>query len=837
MNKKKILIIVACVVAAICLIVGVTFLLNDATHEHTYTNSCDSTCNKCGESRNAVHSYDHDCDAFCNICAEERTVGGHQYDNEYDDTCNICGYKRTVNHVHSYDNVCDPDCNECGAIRVAQPHIFNGDCDRDCNVCYYVRDAGEHSYSFECDNTCDVCGFTRQTTHTYTHVCDTSCEVCGEYRTAEHLFETPCDELCKLCGFKRSVEHSYFNACDAICDFCGYERDIPGHQYDNDEDTTCNNCGAYRGENHKHTYKYPCSNKCENCNGERVPEEPHKYDNAMDMECNYCGESRLDSHEHVYDNTCDETCNVCNAERTIYHTYDNADDAICNICNYQRILDHDCVYATPCHKLCTICWKETGEGHRFVNKVCAKCGAYDKCDDNACVFDNECDEICDVCGYRRGWAEHDFVNGYCTKCGTPGYESHMHEYDSMCDDTCNVCGLVRVAHGFISDCDERCNFCEYVREGKTDHVDTNNDKLCDNCGEIMPISSDVDAKINTFIGLFNKYLTNIEQGATIANFENKAFTNVSITGNLMTMPDGYYKSFEMYDNMIVYKYNDYNVYKTFGKSSYVITNFNETEITDSYIYFNYTVKLPKITIYDLSYDVNTNTVSIKNSYLFNLFTTLEDSNWDPNIVIGNVLNVNFENIRLLVASADSATCNIKLDNNGNIAWYRFELIDNNSSILLNEYSVDGNNIEIKFNKNNYVGRMTSTLTIKNSKLTYVLNEIVDGTTKNATITANVTSVSKTSIPAEIFDIIDGNELLVKELAADIEKYQKLYEVDAECENIYVKANFGNFNYLFARDKNGQYYLSQLITEFELQEFMCEGKVVNGALIVTKHNHE
>ena len=741
-----------------------------------------------------------------------------------------------VDHTHVYDNICDADCNECGVTRIPSPHAYSGTCDKDCNVCYYVREAGEHTYETECDTTCDVCGFMRETIHTYTNVCDTSCDVCGEYRVAEHYFETPCDELCKYCAFKRETEHSYFNACDPICDLCGYERDIPGHQYDNDEDLICNNCGVSRGENHKHVYPYPCSEKCENCNGERVPDEPHKYDNEMDMECNYCGYSRLSSHEHVYSNTCDDKCKVCNAERSVTHTYDSPEDSICNICNYQRITDHECVYASQCHKLCLICYKETGEGHRFVNKVCSKCGEYDKCPNGGCVFTNECDEICDTCGYRRGYVNHNFVNGYCTKCGTKGYESHVHEYDSVCDETCNICGYIRGAHIWEAECDESCNFCGHTRVGIAEHVDNNNDKLCDNCKQILSVAGDdVNARLNNFIGIFNLYLTGIEQGSPIAKFENTAFTNVKISGNAAAGVD-YYKSFEMYDDFVVYKYDDYDVYKKFGEISYTLEKFHETGILDANVYFNYTITLPKITIYDLSYNTSTNTVSIKADYLFKLFTALENSNWDPNIVIGNSFSVNFDNLTYLMMAADSATCDVKLSDSGDIVWYKVELMDNGNSILLNEYSIDGKNVEIKFNKDGYNGRITSTFSIKNSKLNYTLTNINNGSKDTTTVTANVSTVSRNNIPTEVFNAIEMRNLLIESLKDELATYKTLYEVDSTCEFIYVKMNSGNLYALFARDYSGKYYLSQLISEFALQEFMCQGKIVNGTLIVSKHNH-
>ena len=83
---------------------------------HTYDNDCDAECNVCGEERTVGdHKYDNDCDAECNVCGEERTVGDHKYDNNCDTKCNICGKTRTI--THTYDNDCDAICNICGASR------------------------------------------------------------------------------------------------------------------------------------------------------------------------------------------------------------------------------------------------------------------------------------------------------------------------------------------------------------------------------------------------------------------------------------------------------------------------------------------------------------------------------------------------------------------------------------------------------------------------------------------------------------------------------------------------------------------------------------------------
>lgn len=63
--------------------------------EHTYTNSCDTTCDVCSNSRSIEHTYSSTCDDKCNICETERTGdGSHEYSEATHDapaTCQHCG--------------------------------------------------------------------------------------------------------------------------------------------------------------------------------------------------------------------------------------------------------------------------------------------------------------------------------------------------------------------------------------------------------------------------------------------------------------------------------------------------------------------------------------------------------------------------------------------------------------------------------------------------------------------------------------------------------------------------------------------------------------------------
>ena len=82
---------------------------------HTYSNSCDKTCNTCGEERVIEHQYSNICDTTCNICNATRAEIEHIFDNACDETCNGCSETRKAPHI--YDDSKDLICNDCGQER------------------------------------------------------------------------------------------------------------------------------------------------------------------------------------------------------------------------------------------------------------------------------------------------------------------------------------------------------------------------------------------------------------------------------------------------------------------------------------------------------------------------------------------------------------------------------------------------------------------------------------------------------------------------------------------------------------------------------------------------
>ena len=69
---------------------------------HTYTNSCDKSCNRCKATRTIKHTYTNACDTKCNVCSATRTIK-HKYTNACDTSCNTCKATRKI--THKYETV------------------------------------------------------------------------------------------------------------------------------------------------------------------------------------------------------------------------------------------------------------------------------------------------------------------------------------------------------------------------------------------------------------------------------------------------------------------------------------------------------------------------------------------------------------------------------------------------------------------------------------------------------------------------------------------------------------------------------------------------------------
>ena len=107
-----------------------TLLLGTVTCEHEYDNSCDTTCNKCEETREVgEHAFDNACDATCNVCGATReithTAGEAVVENKVESSCTVAGSQDNV----VYCSVCETELSRETVTVDATGHThINGVC-------------------------------------------------------------------------------------------------------------------------------------------------------------------------------------------------------------------------------------------------------------------------------------------------------------------------------------------------------------------------------------------------------------------------------------------------------------------------------------------------------------------------------------------------------------------------------------------------------------------------------------------------------------------------------------------------------------------------------------
>ena len=268
---------------------------------HSYSNSCDTTCNSCGATRNISHSWNSGTYSQKPTC----TAGGTKV---Y--TCKVCGATKSENvskSSHSYDNNCDPSCNVCGSTR-SITHTYQWSLEGDghiqkCTVCGVSQDQGLHS--LEATVSGDSTG------HGY------KCSVCGLIPNPQpHSFDSDCDTSCDSCSYTRTITHAYSDRAvyDAThhwheCMICGEATEkaahTPGDAATETTDQLCVDCGyvLQKSPNHQHTmavdwlsndvgHWYYCA-----CLAFSPP-EAHEFaegvmneeDNTISYQCNICGQ-------------------------------------------------------------------------------------------------------------------------------------------------------------------------------------------------------------------------------------------------------------------------------------------------------------------------------------------------------------------------------------------------------------------------------------------------------------------------------------------------------------------------------------------------------------------
>ncbi|MBR3979252.1 MAG: hypothetical protein IKJ94_06490 [Oscillospiraceae bacterium] len=249
--------------------------------EHSYSNNCDESCNKCGATREGNHSWgsptvlkEADCQNkgsakyACTNCGETKTEAlakaDHTYDHNCDTDCNVCGAVREVVHTFAWAGSETEHWQECVDCKVQQEksaHTLAADVSSNetghgyaCTVCLLIPTAEAHTFDSVCDDSCDACGYTRTVYHSYSgrYTVDEAahwnvCVLCGAaVNTANHTPGTAAtqttDMSCTACGYilEKAANHIHIQYDDLQSDAnghwyacrCGENSETVAHNWD-----------------------------------------------------------------------------------------------------------------------------------------------------------------------------------------------------------------------------------------------------------------------------------------------------------------------------------------------------------------------------------------------------------------------------------------------------------------------------------------------------------------------------------------------------------------------------------------------------------------------------
>ena len=316
------------------------------TVDHVYDNRCDAICNECGYERDADHFYETAKSELCRECGYNRVEGHtHHYPLPCSEYCDICYEWRSdpeeEHKLYYRDGVMT--CIRCYNIPAHNDASFctyTSECDEACNECGRYRDtAADHVYDDERDEICNSCEGERWIPN---------------YVKCDHYFWSPCDVKCAYCYYDRGIEHIFDDEYDYFCnrEGCGYTYIIFPHicEYDYECSGKCVICTRYTRST-KHYYGEEEGEAvedgavcvyCGHVKGGTADVETgsrcyHEYDNDCDAICNECGEGRVVS-DHTYASACDADCNSCGVQRNVPPHSDADNDYRCDTCGIQTNL-------------------------------------------------------------------------------------------------------------------------------------------------------------------------------------------------------------------------------------------------------------------------------------------------------------------------------------------------------------------------------------------------------------------------------------------------------------------------------------------------------------------
>lgn len=225
-------------------------------------------------------------------------------------------------------------CPDCGVTSNEAAHKWDaGRITKQPNC----KEAGKKVY------TCQTCGGTKEesipktTDHSYDYSCDERCNVCGTTRTVNHTFGTQ---------WQTNMENHWHS-----CTVCGKKTDeaahTPGSEATEETAQECTKCGwvITPALNHEHDENMQIQSDevghwytCSGCN-EKVNFAEHNWDNDCDASCDDCGFTRNVSHTYGTDWICDEAehwhaCTKCGQKQdTAAHEWQ---EDICLYCGIEK---------------------------------------------------------------------------------------------------------------------------------------------------------------------------------------------------------------------------------------------------------------------------------------------------------------------------------------------------------------------------------------------------------------------------------------------------------------------------------------------------------------------
>ncbi len=406
--------------------------------------TCAEPCTECGFA--PKHQYS---EGICTVCGAEEPKQEHTCTPASDWSKDVNGHWRActdpncgvkldyVEHDYGTEGTC-----VCGATKPAHTCAPASDWSKDANGhwractdpnCGVKLDSAEHNYGTE--GTC-VCGATKPA-HTCTPASDWSKDETGHWHACTG---EGCDEKLDYQGHTDDTNHE--------CTVCGYVCKHENVEYNNEilgqngHTKLCVDCGEYLGI-FEHTME---NGECSGCGYAPCEEGNHSYDPEAESydrhRCLNCGyiENCVDK-EPV-----DCLCDICGEACHDWYVEPGEEKHywLCGRCDYSEEEDH----------------VGMGDG------VCDFCGYGCKHENVEYNYENVGQyghsKLCVDCGEYLGFFEHTMENGKCSGCGYAPCEEGNHSYDPE-------------AEGFDR---HRCLNCGFIE----DHVDEDNDCVCDICG-------------------------------------------------------------------------------------------------------------------------------------------------------------------------------------------------------------------------------------------------------------------------------------------------------------------------------------------------------------------